>query len=263
MTPIQFGEPAGAQLFGLFHPSGEPSGKAVLLCPPFGLEAIRTHRLYRVLAERLVRAGHAVLRFDYRGTGDSAGDDTDGTLTGWCEDLLAAHAELVRRSAATQVTWIGLRLGASLAVMAAAKVQAGLRRVVACEPIVDGAEYLAKLRERHVAEIESVLSLRPRPSPIEVALADPESFKQEALGFALSPQLRAELGRLRLDRDTPSAPVESIWIDETGAPAGPRTRSLSWKLEETRDWLADTADNGTLIPARLMMQIMKAVEVVW
>lgn len=261
MTPIQFGDAGGARLFGLFHPPGEPSGKAVLLCPPFGQESIRTHRLYRVLAERLARAGHAVLRFDYRGTGDSAGEDTDGTLTGWCDDLLAAHAELMRRSAATQVTWIGLRLGASLAITAAAKAPSGLRRVVACEPIVDGAAYLALLRERHVAEIESVLSLRPRPSPVEVALADPESFKGEALGFALSPTLRAELARLRLDRDTPKPPVESIWIDETAAPAGPGIRSLAWKLEETRDWLVDTADNGTLIPARLMMQIMKAVEV--
>lgn len=261
MTPIQFSDAGGAQLFGLFHPAGEPSGKAVLLCPPFGQEAIRTHRLYRVLAERLARAGHAVLRFDYRGTGDSAGDDVDGTFTGWCEDLLAAHAELMRRSAATQVTWIGLRLGASLALTAAAKPSAGLRRVVACEPIVDGSAYLALLRERHVAEVESVLSLRPRPSPVEVALSDPESFKDEALGFALSPTLRAELGRLRLDRDTPKAPVESVWIDASATPAAPGTPSLSWKLEETRDWLVDTADNGTLIPAKLMMQIMKAVEV--
>src|SRR4051812_43750768 len=65
MTPFYFGAPE-RRLLGLFHPSATAvrGARAVLLCNPFGQEAVRSHRVYRVLAERLARGGIAVLRFD-------------------------------------------------------------------------------------------------------------------------------------------------------------------------------------------------------
>ena len=145
MIPIHFGRP-DRTLFGIYHEATEPAPTAVLLCPPFGQEAIRAHRLYRVLAERLARAGIAALRFDYYGTGDSLGDDLDGDLTGWQDDVLSAHRELVRRCQAKAVVWMGLRLGASLAALAARQAPAELARLVLCTPVVDGRAYLAQLR---------------------------------------------------------------------------------------------------------------------
>ncbi len=71
-TAIHFGT-SGRELFGIYHAAEvvSPSRPAVLLCNPFGQEAVRAHRIYRILAERLARAGHNVMRFDYYATGDS------------------------------------------------------------------------------------------------------------------------------------------------------------------------------------------------
>src|SRR3954464_11609473 len=64
------------QLLGTLHRPQRlrPRSTAVLLCNPFGEEASRAHRMFRVLATQLERAGYPALRFDYSGTGDSLGD---------------------------------------------------------------------------------------------------------------------------------------------------------------------------------------------
>ena len=66
------------RLFGLFPPPEREGRIAVLICAPFGQEVVRSHRLFRVLSDRLARTGIAVLRFVPYGTGDSPGEDIDG-----------------------------------------------------------------------------------------------------------------------------------------------------------------------------------------
>jgi uncharacterized protein len=97
VIPLRFGSPQ-RELFGMLHrPERGTTGTGVLVCNPFGQEAVRSHRLFRVMAERLARSGRSVMRFDYFGTGDSAGDEDDADLDAWQHDILRAHAELVER----------------------------------------------------------------------------------------------------------------------------------------------------------------------
>src|SRR4029077_6329596 len=71
--------PPDRRAFGWYHaPLGAPRDMAVVLCPSLGHESVCTHRAYRPLAEQLATLGFPVLRFDYHGTGDSAGTDRDG-----------------------------------------------------------------------------------------------------------------------------------------------------------------------------------------
>ena len=156
MNPFFFGPP-DRRLFGLFQAAQgtAPAMTAVLLCNPFGQEAVRSHRMYRVLADRLIRSGVDVLRFDYFGTGDSAGDDTEGEISGWTRDVIAAHVELTHRSRASRLAWIGARLGATLAVRASVLTSRTPEKLILWEPIIDGAAYLRQLYERHVRRLEA------------------------------------------------------------------------------------------------------------
>ena len=81
-----------------------PYNRSVLLCNPLGQESVRLHRFYRVLAERLSRLGIAVLRFGLLRDGESAGEEVEGRLARWCDDVLEAHRELIRLSGAKKIS---------------------------------------------------------------------------------------------------------------------------------------------------------------
>lgn len=265
MTPIRFGV-AERGMVGMFHPAKAPrsTAQAVLLCPAFGQEAIRAHRMYRVLAERLARQGCAVLRFDYHGTGDSLGDGLDGELAGWTQDVQTAHRELAGRSGAQSVVWVGMRLGATLATLAARNAPPGLARLVLWDPVTDGAGYLARLREAHVASIERAFSLPPDRLPSAVAARNPASYNDEAMGFAISPQLRDQLRSLHFESLWNGLATPCVAIgdpsDDDGREllrlqAAQPGRATLVELQHGTDWTSDTAENGTLLPTQALMKI--------
>jgi len=91
--------PADApRLFGWLHrPARATHDLGVVICKPFGYEALCGHRSLRAFAEMAAAAGVPALRFDYRGSGDAADTDPDAEqIQLWGEDLLAAIAELRR-----------------------------------------------------------------------------------------------------------------------------------------------------------------------
>ena len=146
MNPFYFGVGARA-LFGAYHPPadrGGPEGSGVVLCYPVGVEYMRAHRAFRQLTTLLTRAGSHVLRFDYFGTGDSAGDWAEASVEQWTSDVGSAIQELRDTTGIDQVTLVGLRLGGALAARAA-RGRGDVRRLVLWDPVVWGEEYLAEL----------------------------------------------------------------------------------------------------------------------
>lgn len=119
--------------------SGTRQRRAVVFCPPFGKEYVRTHRTARVLADRLAERGQDVLRFDYYGTGDSGGDDDELTLAGAATDARDAVVEALAVSGVRAVTLIGLRHGAAAALLAAdATPGRSVDRLVLWDPVITG-----------------------------------------------------------------------------------------------------------------------------
>lgn len=267
LAPMVFGPPQ-RRLFGVLHfPATATAGAhGVVLCNAFGQEAVRAHRFMRVLAERLARQGHAVLRFDYFGTGDSMGDDLDGDLAGWSSDVLAANAELRARTSVISTTWIGMRLGASVALAAADNAPSGLRRLVLWDAVLDGERYLAHLRERHVASLEEAFSLTPIPSPRKLA-ADPNNFRHEAIGFGISETLREQMMSLRIaGLRWPGQPPEIVAIndpddadgrDMAAACASAPGRVATLAVRHGTDWTTDTADNSSLVPTQALLALVQ------
>ncbi|MCH8611650.1 hypothetical protein [Arsenicicoccus dermatophilus] len=87
----------------------------VVLAPSLGREAVTSWRALHILGLRLAERGFASVRFDWRGTGDSAplGKDVSPVEV-WSEDLQQAQDLALQLSGGLPVSTIGLRLGASL-----------------------------------------------------------------------------------------------------------------------------------------------------
>jgi pimeloyl-ACP methyl ester carboxylesterase len=84
------------------------------------------------------------MRYDYYGCGDSAGDDRDGSVSQWRQDLAMAVTELKDMASLRKVSLVGLRFGAALAATCAAE-RDDLDRLVLWDPIFDGSAYVREL----------------------------------------------------------------------------------------------------------------------
>jgi pimeloyl-ACP methyl ester carboxylesterase len=193
----RFGAPDREMLGMLSLPPASPWRGAWLLCNPFGQEAVRSKQAYRVLAERLAREGCAVLRFDFHGTGDSPGELADQSLAGWITDLLAADAWLRTRlqSSSVPVHWFGLRLGASLAALAAGRAAPSPRELLLWDPITNGAQYGHYLLKRHREEMCKGLGMNWVRLRRETGEPEP-ALPGSVLGFDIGPLLAADLAAL-------------------------------------------------------------------
>jgi len=117
--PIYFG-PQEARCFGWYHAASGGGPLGLVICPPLFHEMIAAHRSLQHLAERASASGIPSIRFDYHGTGDSAGSDLDPhRLAAWVGSVQAACDALRRRSGVPQLVLVGVRLGALLAELAA------------------------------------------------------------------------------------------------------------------------------------------------
>lgn len=264
MLPFRFGSPS-RQMFGLHHPpasTGASSHAAVLICNPFGQEAVRTHRMFRVLADRLARAGLHVLRFDYYGCGDSAGQDEAGDIVGWRKDVASAHDELTRRSGCSRAIWFGARLGATLAMLAAGDVRSAPARVLLWEPIVSGKRYLEHLKVMHLRAISESYSIAP------AALLQGE-HEGEALGFGVGPAFRQQLNSLDLAQQVaasataytliaPRGNTEATALATTVRDAGGNMETIDF--EHHFDWVSEEALNTSLVPPDVLHLVTSLIE---
>lgn len=140
-TPLWFGPPH-RPLFGWIHvpDAGECRG-AVVLCPPLAGEHTNAHYTYRRLAQALEAVGLLAVRFDYDGTGDSAGSGEDPTrVNAWLASIAYA-VELARRTGAPSVSLLGMRMGALLAAVAAARL-GDVASLVLWDPCTSGRAFV-------------------------------------------------------------------------------------------------------------------------
>jgi pimeloyl-ACP methyl ester carboxylesterase len=258
-------EARGRELFVLHHAAqGTSRSHAVLLCQPFGQEAIRSHRFYRVLADRLACNGFDVLRFDYFGTGDSAGTDEDFDLLGAVGDAQFLCDWSVGTLCPAQLSLLGLRLGASIAALASGALREPMSHLVLIEPVVDGAAYVEQLLAVQRRELQQIFGSR---WTIDAALRERNlaapGQEPEVLGFCLGArlqrQLREELpplapwvggGRkaLVLARDRGDC---LHWLEQAGS-ATLELRNADSKV----DWATDSAADTAIVPVRWIEQVL-------
>jgi exosortase A-associated hydrolase 1 len=115
-TPLVFALGADSLVGVLAAPPGQARDTAVLVVVGGPQVRAGSHRHFVQLARHLAAHGHAVLRFDVRGMGDSSG--TPGGFEQLHDDIAAAVEELLRRRPGLRrvVLW-GLCDGASAALL--------------------------------------------------------------------------------------------------------------------------------------------------
>lgn len=247
MRPFYFGR-SSRPLFGVLHEArGARARPGAVLCPPFGQEALRAHRSLRELAARLAGAGFPALRFDYSGSGDSAGEPGEARLDAWVEDGVAAIEEVRDSTGEARVVVAGLRLGAAVAALAAARA-GGVSALVLWEPVIDGAAHLEELRAAHAAWI--------RDHAPGAALSP-----DEALGVPLPAALASDLSGLRLGcLEAPPARKVLVIGD-----AGDSARQSLWKDEKAVEhrtvptapvWLHAEGMARALVPGALLGDVV-------
>lgn len=231
MNPSYFGPP-GEQLLGVHHPPRTGArGAGVVLCPAAPLEAVRSHWAFRKLAEQLAKAGFDVLRFDYRGTGDSNGELVDTTPEQWVEDVKRAVRELKDISGVRGVAVVGFRFGGLIAAMAASQGLV-LERLVLWEPVVSVSHWLGELEliERQLYRGFYDPPVRDRTS---------------VLGFVLPPALRRQWDALDLRQVPRWAPATAI-VAATISPELQRLQRAWATSEQDARWhLAPSASSAT------------------
>lgn len=201
--PLYFGPPQ-RPLFGWLHrPAAARSRNVgILLCSPSGYEAICTHRTYRHFAEAAAARGFPALRFDYDGSGDSAGRSLDPDRLGhWLSSIESAIETLKARTSVERVCLFGVRVGTSLAALAA-QGRSDVHAMIAFAPVVKVSAYLREIRALALA--------RPQTPPTEIEV-DPEL--QEAAGFATTAETRAALSQVDLLK-LETAPARHVLLME-------------------------------------------------
>ncbi len=213
-------------MFGWLHRSLNDSNAdvGVVLCQPFGYEAICAHRGMRAFAEAIAAAGMPALRFDYLGTGDSPEIDPQADqLQIWTQDVLAAAEELRSRTGVRQVCLLGFRLGALLATLAASQDNT-VSALVVVSPIITGRRYLRELRTTRMAA--SLLDQSEPPLDQQEARAG----GMEVSGFAFSAATLEALAKVDLST-LQSPPLPPMLVIEGPIMPGLSGRSHSPEMQ--------------------------------
>jgi pimeloyl-ACP methyl ester carboxylesterase len=250
MNPFFFGN-SNHPLYGVYHPpSALPHKKeAILLCPPFGQEYMRSHRAYRQLALLLNKKGFPVLRFDYRGTGDSFGDLEDMAVNDWLEDIKVAAEELKHTAQVDNISMVGLRLGGLLA--SAASVDLQINRLILWDTIASGKDYQEDLNQ----EIAK--------SPNSLGKFIDQNGTLHFNGFALSKNQLQDLSKLDLYQKSPKA-TQTIQISSSESPAEQKLK-LNWANKDNfsyqltpapGDWNFVDDFGGILLPHEIIQEIV-------
>jgi len=181
----------GVRMYGMIHlPDSARAG--LVFCHPFAEERKSAYRAMVSAARAFVDAGIAVLRFDYRGCGESEGEFEDATVSTRLADIERAMELLKQEAGLDRVGLLGLRLGALFAAQVAEK-RGDLPMLVLWEPATNGKSYfMADLRKKLIKEMMTAGKGSVKREEVIESLKDPATII-DFDGYSVSGQMYGEL----------------------------------------------------------------------
>lgn len=128
----------GGRLSGVrYIPVGHELGEnGCIFLNPLDNEANNATRFYVQTARLLAQTGILVIRFDYCGTGNSAGSFSDVSFKTLLDDVDSIRSDVAREYQLKRICLAGARFGGTLALLAAGLRQ-GVEELVLWDPILD------------------------------------------------------------------------------------------------------------------------------
>ena len=207
------------RLYAVLHRSRSgPARRGVVLCHALGEEKLWSHRVYVNLARDLALAGISVLRFDFRGEGESDRDFEQCDLGTRAEDALRATQVLLELEPSLRsAILVGHRLGAAAAAEAAVQAGPCVEALIAWDPIVDGHQYLMQLLRSVMASRLAIAGVAPTRTALLRALEGGQTVVVD--GYGITPAFFRELGELKWPERLAAVPCRKLVIDGACEPA--------------------------------------------
>ena len=201
--------------FGWLHrpTASDASDVAVVLCTGLRRDGSDAYRPLRILADELAGAGYPTLRFDYAGTGDSGDVEGGEYWSIWQRNVVAAIDTVRSATGAERVVLLGLRIGATLAVLAAE--HRDVDGLLLVDPVVRGKSYMIQFA------VEARQRQQGAPPGTDGLLLDELCLSAETVRRIEAVDLRACRISLRasvaiFSRDQPTSLLNCVknWTDQ-------------------------------------------------
>ncbi len=215
------------QLFGVLHRSARLARLGLIFCQPYGEEITNSYARFARWAKHLAEQGMAVMRFHYRGTGESDGASWEFDFEAACADTKTAVAHLQELVPGAPICLFGYRFGATVAAQVAAQVKPDFLLLWA--PVLNLSAYLRELlRLRLTKEL-----IRQGDGQVEITRSEMIQRLEagecvDVLGYELSPSFYHQLR----DSDpwaSPPVGTQVLWLARSQDAVSGAEKARQWQ----------------------------------
>jgi alpha/beta superfamily hydrolase len=220
------------RLYGVIHNGVDYAKTALVLCAPFGEEMVATYARFANWSKQLAEQGIPILRFHFYGTGESGGGSVDFTLESAIDDACTAFEFARKRTAPLRLGYFGVRLGATIAVLAALRQPVDL--LMMWSPITNVQQYMRELFRAQLAKEMVHQGLTRVQRDTQDMILDLESGRSiDLLGYEFSPQLYGQMAtRWEWPEKAPAKHI--LWLARTAEEKKASVIVDRWKASGSR-----------------------------
>ena len=241
---VSFPSPGGVLAGTLSRPPGAGPFPAVVMIAGSGPqtrdEAVEGHKIFLVIADRLTRAGVAVLRYDKRGIGASTGSYATATGADFTADAEAAVAWLRAQPGIARVGLIGHSEGAEIAPRVADQDPGVAFVVLLAAPAIPGYQTILTQQRAIMlasgarpAEVEAQGALEQRL--LEAVRAAPDAASAQAAAEKALAEAGMRPERAAAEARGLASPWYREFLNDDPAPALRRLRQPTLVVAGSKD----------------------------